>query len=183
MSVARDLALRAHGRQQYGEQPYAAHLTAVVTILRDFGFHGPYEDAGWLHDAIEDTDLHPLEIAHQCGLPVLQMVQACTGKGDTRAKRNRAIAAKIKALPEAAVVKLADRIANVEAARPGDRHAMRYAAEQHAFEQAVRQFVPEPMWMRLVRALEGVAGSSDDTREGASRPTQNPKTPNRREKE
>ena len=39
----RDIAIRAHGTQKYGEDPYSVHLDAVVSMLGEFGFDS-FED-------------------------------------------------------------------------------------------------------------------------------------------
>jgi (p)ppGpp synthase/HD superfamily hydrolase len=54
----RDLALRYHGEQRYGDHPYGVHLDAVVEILREYG-HEALVPAGYLHDTLEDTDATP----------------------------------------------------------------------------------------------------------------------------
>ena len=75
--------------------------------------------------------------------------------GATRAERNARIYAGIAREPQAAVVKLADRIANVEAASAGSEHGARYAREADAFADAVGSHVPPAMWSRLEAALAG----------------------------
>ncbi|WP_174297358.1 HD domain-containing protein [Sphingomonas bacterium] len=150
---AEDFAVTAHGDQRYGERPYRDHLAAVVQVLRDFGYAGPYEAARWLHDVVEDTPVELATIAERFGPDVASMVDAVTGLGATRAERNVRIYVGIARDPRAAVVKLADRIANVEAAPIGSDHGARYAREADAFDSAVRPHVPAPMWSRLETAL------------------------------
>lgn len=50
-------------------------------------------------------------------------------------------------------MKLADRIANVEAAEPGDKHSRRYAREHESFADVVRPHVPDILWQRYLSAL------------------------------
>ena len=57
---AEAFAVAAHGDQRYAGGPYRDHLAAVVRVLREYGYDGPYEAAGWLHDVVEDT---PVELA------------------------------------------------------------------------------------------------------------------------
>jgi len=130
------------------------HLQAVVQVLRDFGFGAAYEQAGWLHDVVEDTAVELSEIRQRFGKDVADMVDAVTGLGATRTERNERIYAGIRACPSAAVVKIADRIANVEAAPPGSDHSARYLREADAFAAAIQPHVPPEMWARLVRGLE-----------------------------
>ena len=152
-SVARSMAIQAHGEQRYGDAPYEVHLAAVVQVLRDFGRSGDYVLAGWLHDTVEDTPLSLATIEHCFGANVAAIVDACSGEGGDRLAHMDAIYRKIAAYPTAAIVKLADRIANVEASKPGDRHFRRYAAEQPGFEGAIYAHVPLAMWERLERAF------------------------------
>ena len=102
---------------------------------------------------MEDTPVELAAIADRFGLEAASMVDAVTGFGATRAERNARIYAGIVREPRAAVVKLADRIANVEAARVGSDHGARYAREADAFAEVVRPHVPPAMWSRLEAAL------------------------------
>lgn len=152
---ARVFATEAHEGQKYGSEPYEVHLSAVVNILTDSGVTDPEVlAAGWLHDVLEDTS-RSLFTLYRSGFSarVNRLVIACTGVGQTRKARVQNIYDKIAKMPEAAVVKLADRIANVEAAAPGSRHLARYRAEQQAFAAIIRPHVPAAMWGRLEAAL------------------------------
>jgi (p)ppGpp synthase/HD superfamily hydrolase len=148
---ARDFALRAHGDQKYGDLPYGVHLFDVVQVLRDFDATNSEWKAGFLHDVLEDTATTSDQILDLFGEDVLRLVYACTGEGKTRYDRNQCIYERINAYPPAAKVKLADRIANVEAATPGDRHWRRYKAELDSFRAVIRPHVPASMWARLER--------------------------------
>jgi (p)ppGpp synthase/HD superfamily hydrolase len=147
-------AIDAHGEQRYGDEPYRSHLYAVVQVLKDFGFSGKYLDAGALHDTIEDTYTTRDTLSATFGKWVADVVWACTGTGSNRKERNAAIYAKISMMPEAASVKTADRIANVEHAEPGGKHAMMYISEIIAFHHAVAKNAPPAMIQRLERAYK-----------------------------
>jgi (p)ppGpp synthase/HD superfamily hydrolase len=153
LKKARDFAVAAHGDQQYGAYPYVKHLEAVVRVLEDFGFAGDHLVAGWLHDVIEDTDATQAEIKAAFGGYVASLVWAVTGGGE-RATHVASIHEKIAAFPDAAVIKLADRIANVEASQPGDRHSTRYRTEHTDFTGAIQSRVPAEMWKRYLQAVE-----------------------------
>jgi (p)ppGpp synthase/HD superfamily hydrolase len=148
---ARDFAIKAHGDQKYGGDPYGVHLFHVAGIIQDFGFPNAYRKAAFLHDVLEDTAATSDQILDLFGEEVLSLVYACTGEGETRADRNASIYRKIVEYPTAAPVKLADRIANVEAATPGCPHWQRYKTEMDAFRAVIRPHVPEEMWERLER--------------------------------
>ena len=142
-----------HGRQQYGDVPYTAHLGRVREILGAFGYDGALGVAAWLHDTIEDTEATYEIIAATFGTVVATLVWAVTGEGDDREARNDSAYAKIRATPDAAILKLADRIANVEAssARP-DKLGM-YRDEWPGFSSALAGLGDERMWTRLRNAL------------------------------
>jgi (p)ppGpp synthase/HD superfamily hydrolase len=150
---ARDFALKAHGDQRYGDEPYGVHLFAVVQVARDFNCTSTQWKAAFLHDVLEDTAATSDQILDLFGPEVLAIVYACTGEGEDRYDRNQSIYRKIAAHPPAAFVKLADRIANVEAAEKYDRHWERYALEQPSFCAVIRPHVPTGMWDRLERAF------------------------------
>lgn len=158
MSRARLYAVRAHGDQRYGDSPYVVHLDAVVSILLRFG-HGDHETvaAGYLHDVLEDTSRERRDLVLEFGEVVASLVDACTdGRGASRRERKERPFRLIPRTPGSLLVKLADRIANVESAargRPG-LLAM-YRKEHPEFEKRLRgPSVAEPMWDHLRSLLE-----------------------------
>lgn len=151
---ARDFAIKAHGDQKYGDQPYGVHLFDVAGIVRDFGLDDRYRKAAFLHDVLEDTAVTLDELVEKFGVDVASLVLACTGEGLNRKTRNASIYRKIAALPPAAAIKLADRIANVENSEPGSGHRLMYTKEQEAFAAAIRPYVNAEWWDRLERAFK-----------------------------
>ncbi len=119
---ARDYSIQKHGDQQYGVFPYRVHLQAVVSILLRFGAHPDNQNdipilvAAWLHDVIEDTDTTLEEIETLFGEEIASIVFCVTdGESTSRDQRKKVVYQKIITNQNAIVVKLADRIANVEA--------------------------------------------------------------------
>lgn len=113
---ARDYAALKHDGQLYGTLPYTVHLTAVRQVLADFGAEPAVCVAAWLHDVLEDTDADRAELEAMFGDHVVDLVWAVTGEGRTRRERVASMHRKVVAAgPLAAELKLADRIANVEA--------------------------------------------------------------------
>lgn len=142
-----------HEGQLYGEEPYVdGHVVKVVEVLKDFGFGERYQAAGFLHDVIEDTVASKSDVERHCGEFVAELVWACTGIGPNRKARNLSIYEKIAAFPEAAIVKVADRIANVEATDPQSGHRSMYCKEAETFYELVALHVPQPMRDRLAAA-------------------------------
>lgn len=146
-------AIEAHGAQRYGDQPYSAHLAAVADILTEWGAEPAIVAAGWLHDVIEDTHVSFPDLLLAFGPRVAHIVWAVTGEGDTRRAKVAAVMRKVAAFPDAALVKLADRIANVEAAENPSHHLDRYRREAPYFAAHIRPLVPVSAWMRLETAL------------------------------
>lgn len=154
---ARRFAEERHAAQRYGEHPYSVHLAAVRAVLEDFGHGGALGVAAWLHDAVEDTGTTREEIAERFGAEVAALVWAVTGVGQSRKNRNASAYEKIRRTPGAAILKLADRIANVEASRSRLDKLRMYQQEAADFERALAGLGDERMWDRLRRAL-AVAG-------------------------
>ncbi|MGQ3040868.1 MAG: HD domain-containing protein [Brevundimonas sp.] len=153
IEAARAFAIAAHGDQIYGDdQPYEHHLAEVAAVLGGWTDDPELVAAAWLHDTLEDTPVSRSELETRFGARIARIVWAVTAEGDTRPEKMAAIYRKIAETPDAALVKLADRVANVEAAAPGSRHIARYSGEQPAFEAAVKGLVPSVAWARLEEA-------------------------------
>jgi (p)ppGpp synthase/HD superfamily hydrolase len=160
---ARELALAAHGEQRYGKSPYRVHLEHVEEVVRRFAHDDLMRAAAWLHDTVEDTALTLEEVRAAVGNEVADIVAAVTDEpGENRKARKAATLVKLAAAsPAARAVKLADRIANVEATIAhgrGDLYSM-YAGEHAAFRTAL--YVPgelDPQWALLDRLLAPAAG-------------------------
>ncbi|MCO4747344.1 MAG: HD domain-containing protein [Proteobacteria bacterium] len=154
-SAAAAFAIRAHGDQRYGDQPYVSHLVAVSHNLRRFG-QGRIElvCAAWLHDTVEDTPVRVEEVRELFGPEVAAIVDAVTTQpGPNRKARNALTYPRIVATPGAVTVKLADRIANVEACWASQSYKLfRYRDEYPAFREAMRDDANLPrlvMWDHL----------------------------------
>lgn len=155
MIDAYSFAAEKHAHQRYGDAPYTVHLEAVRAVLRDAGFEDehPLAIASWLHDTIEDTATTREEVQAHFGIAVADLVWAVTGIGQNRKERNAHAYAKIRATPDAATLKLADRIANVEAsANVPDKLAM-YRKEWPGFRDALAGHGLPSLWERLKKAL------------------------------
>lgn len=151
-------AIEAHGDQQYGDKPYEVHLKAVAEVMKHFGYDTyEWQAAAWLHDTIEDTNVCYEDLEGIFGENVAKLVWACTGEGRNRKERQACIIKRLHEHKRACPLKLADRIANLEAAIQeknvsGKFHM--YFKELSVFEKAVRKHVPEPMWDRLEEAFD-----------------------------
>jgi (p)ppGpp synthase/HD superfamily hydrolase len=165
LEQARALAREAHGDQRYGALPYKAHLEAVVAVLERFGVNANTPEgeallcAAWLHDTLEDTTLEPSRIAAVNSL-ALGLVRAVTDEpGETRSEKKARTYPKIRAQPLAVVLKLADRIANVEASLEAEnvRKLETYRREHAVFKEALHDpndSRAAPLWTHLNALFE-----------------------------
>jgi (p)ppGpp synthase/HD superfamily hydrolase len=116
--LAREIAIKAHGLQKYGAEPYVVHLEQVQEIIKRFGYQSDQTIviAGWLHDTVEDTSLTLSEIESMFGDEIKDVVYRVTDEpGKNRKERKEKTYNKINGHYKATIVKLCDRIANVEA--------------------------------------------------------------------
>lgn len=167
LGAASSFALVAHGEQRYGRKPYHAHLLAAVsTLMRFYDWDElPQElvDATWLHDVVEDTDVTVEQVKDLFGPRVAQLVAAVTNPTlENKAARYEMLYQQIRETPSAVVVKLADRIANIEQSisyervgRKPDRHFSVYLRAWPTFEASLRErcagegAAAALMWKRL----------------------------------
>lgn len=152
---ARIFAARRHAGQVYGDGlAYTAHLRDVERVLADFGFCDNFWVClAWLHDTLEDTATTVTELADLFGVPVAAVVWCVSGVGKNRRERIVNIYDKIRAFPRAAILKTADRIANVEAsARSSPTLLAMYQQERDGFAYVVLPHIPAAMADRLAAA-------------------------------
>jgi len=125
---ARMVAVKAHSNQSYDEIfPYEKHLDDVVDVLKSFGFSGKYIVAGYLHDSIEDDGISYNDIKKHFGVDVAEMVYCVTDElGRNRKEKKEKTLPKTASNPDAIVLKLADRIANIEHGGKVDMYAKEY---------------------------------------------------------
>ena len=146
---ARLVALRAHGLQPYDEIfPYEKHLDDVVDVLKRFGFSGRFIVAAYLHDSIEDGALSYNKIKHHFGFEVAEIVYCVTDElGRNREEKKRKTLPKTASNLDAIIVKLADRIANLEHGGKVDM----YQKEYEEFRSVLYKSIPEheAMWKHL----------------------------------
>ena len=118
---ARKFAIKKHGDQKYGLLPYEAHLINVVNVLlRNNILCNTPENidlwaAAWLHDILEDTDTSEEELIQNFGENICKIVWSLTdGVEGNRFEKKQVMYEKLINNKNAIIVKLADRIANLE---------------------------------------------------------------------
>ena len=105
---AAKFAIQAHGSQMYGIEPYRFHLEAVFKNVAQYGGGPLHLQAAWLHDVVEDTPFTVEDIEQRFGPEVAEIVDLVTNQETKEETFQR-----VRTNPDAVLVKLADRLANV----------------------------------------------------------------------
>lgn len=155
---AEAFAIKAHADQKYGTSSYDVHLRHAVRILEEAGFgdDAVLKAATWLHDTVEDTGTSSEEIEKRFGAEVKDIVWRVTDEpGANRKERKLKTYPKIKGHLKATIVKLCDRIANVESSKSNPKKLDMYSKEYADFRKHL--FVPglaDALWERLDSAFK-----------------------------
>ena len=119
VSRAANFALMAHadGRRKDSGEPYANHLAEVAMHCATARpGDGELVAAAWLHDVVEETAFTNDDIRALFGVPVAALVADVTDpeglKG--KARRERQVTHTLNCGPRVKLLKLADKISNVE---------------------------------------------------------------------
>jgi len=151
---ARMVAVKAHSGQYYDDIfPYEKHLDDVVEVLKSHNIVSPsLLKAAYLHDVIEDCNVSYNDIKDYFGEDVAEIVYCVTDElGRNRKERKAKTLPKIASNADAVIVKLADRIANIN---HGGKVGM-YAKEYSDFRDVLKQpdTLAEPLWDELDRIM------------------------------
>jgi len=119
----RHFTIKSHGSQMYGKKPYIYHLDHVIQVLCRFGYHDNINIliGGLGHDLIEDTDVtfEDLMELFPNTREIPYMIDGVTdleGIFENRYEQKVAtFTQKTAKNKDAIIIKMADRIANVEA--------------------------------------------------------------------
>lgn len=160
----RAFADAVHAEQYYNGGPYSIHLDHVVELVAEIYPTDPeLACAAYLHDVLEDGRKAGITPNDLRGLPdvterVLRIVQAVTrGPGTRRKTIPAALEATRNAGPDAILVKLADRMANVESCWDNrDSRLFMYYREYLDFRAALYAESDThlaALWARLDNAL------------------------------
>lgn len=169
----RDMAIKAHGDQMYGNQPYSVHLDEVAGIVAAYGWD--YVKLAYCHDILEDVPVTPeehrvwedriLDMGGQQFLDDCLLLKDQPGK-NRQEKKAKTYAKMKESGPEfgrALVVKLGDRLANSRTSLRNNPRLLRtYQREHNAFKSAAyRPGIAEDLWGEL----DLVLGDSENTPE------------------
>lgn len=159
---ARAFAIKAHGDQQYGASPYEIHLGNVISVLMRFNvdLSSTYKlnllIAAWLHDVLEDTEVTKAELEAKFGATVTEIVYTLSDdQGASREERKVNFYKKIAKNEDAIIVKLADRISNVEFSiiHGNDRKLEIYKTEQLKLEEVLIPVLKSALGLELLAYL------------------------------
>ena len=128
-----------HAGQSYGNELHCEHCAQVVDILRLKlkTLTPPVEVAAWHHDLFEDTNISQQHYKANYGTYIHALVWACTGEGSNRKERQASIKAKLKEMPEAIPIKIADRCANMLKSLGDEKYKAMYLKEEQDFREIV----------------------------------------------
>lgn len=158
---ARELALKAHATQVYGEiHPYFKHVEDVYKVLIGFGFTEADDldilVASFLHDIQEDSHYSYSDLKKEFGVDIAEIVYCVTDElGRNRKEKKEKTYPKIRSNPKAVILKVADRIANVEfSLTQTSGHINMYRKEYRDFEYHLRIYKQiDRMWEHLSHIL------------------------------
>lgn len=112
-----EIAHAGQTRKGAGREPYVIHLQEVADLVRQFGGSEEAIIAAWLHDTVEDCDVTFADLDARFGTNVSKIVAELTDDKTLpkpERKRLQIVNAPGKS-PEAALVKLCDKMSNVRA--------------------------------------------------------------------
>ena len=150
------IAEHAHKNQTYGGIfPYMKHIYDVIDVLKRFDFKGnKYLIGAALHDVMEDDSISYNDIKKHFGVEVAEMVYCVTDElGRNRKEKKEKTLPKTASNPDAIILKLGDRIANLEM---GGKLSM-YGEEYTEFKGALYLNTPangKPMWVEIDTLLK-----------------------------
>lgn len=159
LEQARKFAEDRHVGQTISDgKPYIVHLDKVVANLRKFGYGSDTNllIAGYLHDIVEDTGTTLEEIKALFGDDVMALVHGVTDEpGINRKERKAKTYPKIKGNDRITVLKLCDRIANVEyPSQDKEKYLSMYRKEQKSFEEGcLVPGIADNLWNHLRSVL------------------------------
>lgn len=111
-----EFATKKHENQKYGDVPYKDHLSHVQQVAKRHELGEFLEAAAWLHDCIEDCEVTYEDIEDLFGYTMAEVVWSVTveNPAEPRNKRVQETCRKTRLSLQGVLLKLCDRIANVE---------------------------------------------------------------------
>jgi (p)ppGpp synthase/HD superfamily hydrolase len=158
---AREYAIKAHGDQMYGENPYVYHLDNVYNKVKEFSNDPVNHCVAFLHDVLEDTDISFEELESEFGLTITKAVNGLSdAKGINRKERKLRTYSKIRTNNVSLQVKLCDRICNMEESM-GNSYSKMYIKEYDSFKSALYTYpLYSKEWRELDRLYKKMVGNN-----------------------
>lgn len=126
------VAEKAHNNQTYDIYPYIYHIRQVVKIAEELGFDESIVVACALHDTLEDTELSFNDLKKAFGEEVAEIVYCVTDElGRNRNERKAKTYPKIQGNWKATIVKICDRIANVNQSKEYNKRLFEMYRKEH----------------------------------------------------
>jgi (p)ppGpp synthase/HD superfamily hydrolase len=141
---AENYAVKMHKNQRYGDMPYKYHLDCVVGAVSLFDksdYVVEHQAIAFLHDVLEDTEATYDELVNYFGNSIADSVLALTKTGEP----NLDYYAKVRSNPSASVVKICDRIANMQNS-VGHPLAKKYIREYPGFKASLYNSYEKHFW-------------------------------------
>lgn len=160
ISEALLFARKAHKGQKYGDKPYYYHIKNVVDLCITMNYSEEIIIAAALHDVLEDTKIGYQEIKNKFGEEVAEIVYCVTDElGRNRKERKLKTYPKIRENWKATVVKICDRISNIEHSKLTDKKKLNmYLSEQYDFflnlKNSKHPSQVDELWFKLDKIVE-----------------------------
>jgi len=158
------VAERAHRDQTYDIYPYYYHIKKVADLAVELGYDETIQVAAVLHDVLEDTPLSYSDIKKAFGETVAEIVFAVTDElGRNRAERKAKTYPKIRANRGATLVKILDRIANMEHSLHWNQRMLQtYWGEHPTFRKELWSIDADPEVNRAWNRLHQLYGRASE---------------------
>lgn len=126
------VADKAHANQTYDIYSYRYHIRQVVKIAEELGYDESIIVASALHDTLEDTELSYNDLKKAFGEEVAEIVYCVTDElGRNRKERKAKTYPKIQGNWKATVVKICDRIANMQQSKEYNQRLFDMYKKEH----------------------------------------------------
>lgn len=156
------VAENAHSNQTYGIYPYIYHPRCVYMITKDLGYSDEILVACILHDVLEDSDISYDDLKKAFGEEIAEIVFCVTDEaGRNRKEKKSKTYPKIRGNWKATVVKVCDRIANLEESIASNPQMLQMYKKEHQIfvESLYDKKHPKAMnkaWDRLYKLIDGI---------------------------
>jgi len=164
LEKALDFAKEKHKGQKYGSKPYMEHIYKTLDVAIKLDFRANIKVACALHDTLEDTNTSFQELEKEFGNEVAEIVYSVTDElGRNRKERKLKTYQKIKHNWQGLMVKICDRIANIESSQKDSPEKLEmYLSEHNLFYKELytkhHSYTIKKGWDLLIKTVEDARG-------------------------